>query len=58
MRILCHYTKNETAKIILENMTLRFGKVVDSNDPVKIKSNMKSAILGIYIPRKKLKPVR
>jgi hypothetical protein len=38
MKYLCHYTKDETAKLIIENMTLRFGKICDSNDPIEIKN--------------------
>jgi hypothetical protein len=38
MKVLCHYTSNDVAKIILNNMTLQFGKVASSNDPVEIKN--------------------
>jgi hypothetical protein len=34
---LCHYTCNKTAYKILQDMTLRFGKVCDSNDPIEMK---------------------
>jgi hypothetical protein len=37
MEYLCHYTKKDTARIILENMSLKFGKVCKSNDPIEIK---------------------
>ena len=37
MKYLCHYTKSETAKLIIKNMTLKFGKIKSSNDPIEIK---------------------
>jgi hypothetical protein len=37
MQMLCHYTSNETAKLILESNIIRFGKVSCSNDPIEIK---------------------
>jgi hypothetical protein len=37
IEVLCHYTKNCISKKILKRMKLRFGKVVNSNDPVEIK---------------------
>lgn len=40
MQILCHYTSNDTAKIIIENDIIRFGKVSESNDPIEIKETI------------------
>jgi hypothetical protein len=37
MEYLCHYTNEKKAKLIIENMTLRFGKIFESNDPIEIK---------------------
>jgi hypothetical protein len=37
MEYLCHYTNEKTAKLIIENMSLRFGKICESNDPIEIK---------------------
>jgi len=45
MEILCHYTKCETAIKILEELSLRFGKISNSNDPIEIK-NMKFQYSG------------
>jgi len=38
MEILCHYTKNKNAINILRSMKLKFGKIINSNDPVEIKN--------------------
>jgi len=37
LEYLCHYTNAKKAKLILEKMTLKFGKVSKSNDPIEIK---------------------
>jgi hypothetical protein len=49
MEYLCHYTKGETAKLIIENMTLRFGKICESNDPIEMKN------FDIFLPRENIK---
>jgi hypothetical protein len=35
LEYLCHYTNNKSAYMILQNMSLRFGKVCNSNDPIE-----------------------
>lgn len=37
MEYLCHYTKRETAELIIKDMSLKFGKVKKSNDPIETK---------------------
>jgi hypothetical protein len=37
MKLLCHYTNDKAAKIILNDLSLRFGKFIYSNDPIEIK---------------------
>jgi hypothetical protein len=37
MKYLCHYTNNIAAKKILETMTLRLGKICNSNDLIEVK---------------------
>jgi len=36
MEYLCHYTTQKNAKKIIKSMTLRFGKVCNSNDPIEM----------------------
>ena len=37
MEYLCHYTELEKAKKIINSMSLKFGKIINSNDPIEIK---------------------
>jgi hypothetical protein len=48
MEYLCHYTKEETAKLIIENMTLKFGKICESNDPIEVKD------FDVFLPGKNI----
>ena len=58
MKALFHYTSAESARLILESQTLKFGKISKSNDPLEMKNLLVQSILRDYAKELDIKSVK